>query len=561
MGAEDGHRRCNWARPSGSGGSKTIWLHSAGCRAAMTWRARMSPWSVWISTMSWSQPTIRRTGLDSFTRSPSACAMRVHSTFGGVDEGEVVQQGQAGGWRAGGQADGSVEGQPAGVVDTLTRQPLAHRQLVECLGVRCGPGFFARYPARQLVELFGRRVMGALAAAQVFLVAGFTDQVDIAPLVVGGEGFDIELACQVEDRGLAWPDPFPAGFGDHTIAKRVVVGASAHAVPRFQHGEGHAPGALQVTGRSQPGQPGTNDHHVQHLLGFCSQGLRHGPSAEGGTADQGGAGKCLHEQAPLPRRQWQFCVFLIHLHLGQPVLVGWSRWKEVRGERAALLRSSAAKLSSGSLLPEHAGLLGFGPALARGFRDLGRGDEQDQRVEQRLATLGTEPLRLDGHHHQPAVADGADLVGQHIGRNIVADLALGLPLFDHHGEHLAELRVALPDDVGEHRFMAGVGEQLQPREPHGDVEGGLVGGQQQVDLVEQALCDLADHVFLVGEVVGHRARGTASLFGNLAHRGPGIAILRDHRDRGLQQFRTLCVAVTDRPAATGNGFRRAAVCA
>ncbi|MOA19333.1 hypothetical protein D3C78_1397070 [compost metagenome] len=79
--------------------------------------------------------------------------------------------------------------------------------------------------------------------------------------------------------------------------------------------------------------------------------------------------------------------------------------------------------------------------------------------------MRAEAFRLDWQHHQPTVADGADLVGQQIGRDIVANLALGLAFFQHCGEYLAEACVTLLDDDGEGGFVTGVGQQLQPGQP------------------------------------------------------------------------------------------------
>ncbi|MCY1548526.1 hypothetical protein D9M68_846460 [compost metagenome] len=118
--------------------------------------------------------------------------------------------------------------------------------------------------------------------------------------------------------------------------------------------------------------------------------------------------------------------------------------------------------------------------------------------------------------------------------------------------------------------MAGVGQQLQPGQPivrlvgsgpiqplpdeRPDIELFAVGFQQGINPVEQVLRHGADHLFLVGKVVRHRAGGAAGVLCHLAHRGPGVAFLCNHRDRGRQQFGPLGVVVADRSAPAHDGF-------
>jgi hypothetical protein len=64
-------------------------------------------------------------------------------------------------------------------------------------------------------------------------------------------------------------------------------------------------------------------------------------------------------------------------------------------------------------------------------------------------------LGFDREHHHPAVADGAELVGEQIGRDVAADGAVGLRGREDRREDLAEAGVSPPlDDRGGGGFVS-----------------------------------------------------------------------------------------------------------
>ncbi|MNP46825.1 hypothetical protein D3C76_1408500 [compost metagenome] len=132
-----------------------------------------------------------------------------------------------------GQRHAGIPAGPFLWLDVLLGQPVANRELVQFSSSGRFPGCAGGHVTRHLAQLTSHAQVGAEGALEIELQLALPAHDDRAPLVIGREGADLQLASKVFDSGLARAYPLASHFRDMAI-HLVVEGTPAHPVPCFQ---------------------------------------------------------------------------------------------------------------------------------------------------------------------------------------------------------------------------------------------------------------------------------------------------------------------------------------